>query len=219
MRCVCQQWMAGSVRPGRRTVLCTTVLCAGACVSALAGGCGFTLLGGVPPELTPGLGALLEDAARFAQSAELPLAGVAAGTERDAIGDLTGCWGAYSVAGPQLLSAQWLEFDAAAGTLVRQTWERIGALATVVFVQEGAFAVVDESTLRFTVQRILTNDFLSGELEDVTERYGSLPVYDVAITRLGDAIKLRFSLPADDPRTPAGFLDDSELVHVAADCP
>ena len=72
--------------------------------------------------------------------------------------------------------------------------------------------------IRFSVDRVDANNF--GEIVDVTDHYDVPFVYNVRATLSGSSLKTLFDVePADDPRTPAGFADDTAYILVRIDCP
>lgn len=180
-------------------------------------GCGVLTL---PVELPDILDHVLANLGTFQVSDTWPLEEATPGTVVDPLGDLDGCWAVYYVIGPpagaEVELGEVLQFDAAAGTLTRTVLHRYGMFGAVT-VQRGMYTIVGEDRFTFSVQKVEAN--MAGRLVDVTAKYDTLPAYTVAATRSGDYLKTRFEMPAGDPRTPAGFLDDTDTVHRHFDCP
>jgi hypothetical protein len=192
------------------------------CGFALATGLvGCTLLA-LPGNLPPTVDAVMADAALFAPPSDDVLADVAAGTVRDDLHGLDGCWGGYqrweANLGQALEISEALHFDASSGTLTRYVEQQLAGLA-IVFVQHGTYEVApDGDRIAFHVQTIQSN-IRTGRLTDDTDLYDTLPQYTVYATLSGEELKTRFEMPAHDPRTPAGFADNLDLWHRGFDCP
>lgn len=180
-------------------------------------GCGLLTL---PVDLPAILDHVLADLDTFQVSDAWPLEAETPGTVVDPLGNLDGCWAAYYAiqpsAGAEVELGEVLQFDADAGTLTRTVLHRYGVFGELT-VQRGTYTVVGEDRFTFSVRKVEAN--MAGRLVDVTARYDTLPHYTVAATRSGDNLKTRFEMPAGDPRTPAGFLDDTGTVHRRFDCP
>ena len=180
-------------------------------------GCGLLTL---PADLPAILDHVLADLNTFQVSDTWPLEEVTPGTVVDPLGDLDGCWAVYYLIGPpagaEVELAEVLQFDADAGTLTRTVLHRYGVFGEVT-IQRGTYTVVGEDRFAFSVRKVEAN--VAGRLVDVTAKYDTLPEYTVAATRSGDYLKTRFEMPAGDPRTPAGFLDDTDTVHRHFACP
>lgn len=168
------------------------------------------------------LAVVLADPAQFAQDPSDPLANIPAGTVIDPVSLLPGCWGAsYEMevppGNPHLVGYQVLRFNSATRTLTRFTVNDLGG-AQVLDVWSGDWEVIDEGRLSFDVRRVQSNVPGFTQLTDITDRYATLPSYEVRITRDDDRIKVMFVTPSDDPRTPAGFLENVELIHQRFEC-
>lgn len=176
----------------------------------------------LPPGSLDSLQPLLTDTATYAQRDADPLAQVQAGTVVDPLEELDGCWGAFfEVCGPQpgrcLSGYQLLAFDARSGTLTRYTLQNLLGLE-VLDAWEGTYDRTAAGELTFSVRRVESNLPGVTRLSDITDRYRELPQYDVRVTLDGDELKAVFVTPADNPRTPAGFLENIELIHRRLDC-
>jgi hypothetical protein len=180
-------------------------------------GCGLLTL---PAELPAILDHVLADFNTFQVSDTWPLEEVTPGTVVDPLGDLDGCWAVYYLIGPpagaEVELAEVLQFDADAGTLTRTVLHRYGVFGEVT-IQRGTYTVIGGDRVTFSVRKVEAN--VAGRLVDVTAKYDTLPEYTVAATRSGDYLKTRFAMPAGDPRTPAGFLDDTDPAHRHFACP
>jgi hypothetical protein len=164
-----------------------------------------------------GITAVLAKPSEFAQDAADPLGDTPAGTLVDPLDSLDGCWGAAfdvhdPADGPSLVAYSALRFDSQAGSLTRYTVNALGR-AQVLDVWDGDYEVLDHGRLSFQVRRVRSNLPGFTQLTDVTDRFATLPSYEVRITRDGDRIKAVFVAPPEDPRTPAGVLENVPLVY------
>ncbi len=204
-----------------RTRTYLTVMCGFALAGELAG----CMLLALPGNLPPALGAVLADAAQFAPTNDDALRDVPAGTVRDDLNCLDGCWGGYqrwdANYGQVLEISEALQFDAGARTLTRYVEQRLAGFA-LVDVQHGTYEVAARGNqIIFHVTKIESSlpPGDQGQMTDITDGYDTLPQYTGYVTLSGDELRTRFALPADDPRTPAGFADDLDLLHRRFDCP
>ncbi len=190
-------------------------------LSCLAG-CALLML---PTDLPAALETVMADAQSFATASDDPLRDVAAGTVRDDLNSLDGCWGGYQRwagnAGQALEIYEVLQFDAGTQTLTRYVLQQLAGLA-MVDVQHGTYEVAASGDqIAFHVKKVESSVPLGphGQMTDITNQYDTLPQYTVHATLSGDQLKTRFEMPAGDPRTPAGFADDTPLLHRRFDCP
>lgn len=194
------------------------------CVCALLVVCVLQLgcLSLLPAADLADLAAVLADPAAFAQDGSDVLADTPAGTVVDSLDGLGGCWaGTLERAAPGVKASvgayQVLRFDATAGTLTRYTVNDLGGFQ-VLDVWQGDYQVVDAGRLSFQVRQVSSNVPGFTTLTDISDRFATLPSYEVRLTLDGDRLKAVFAPPPDDPSTPAGFLDNLELVHQRIDC-
>lgn len=195
------------------------------------GGCGSVLLGLVQPpdEIPSELTVVLEDVSTFrdpSPSFQLdpnePLEPIAGTTGVADVGELAGCWGssyrfATTIPGRALDVSQALKFDAASGQLERFSYQSLVIVAPVVMVERGAFSLDANGSGTFHVTQVLSTA-RTGRLTDDTDRFETLPVYEVQLAWDGDELLTNFS-EIDTPRTSGGFADRVRLRHQRFDCP
>jgi hypothetical protein len=193
-------------------------------VLACSGGCALGLLGLVqaPEEIPPELGAILDDSATFLVDPNEPLEPIAGGTAVSDVAELDGCWGSAwqlpsSVPGQTMGVYQALKFDAAAGQLERLTYQSLVVVAPIVMVERGTFSLDAEGVGTFEVTQELST-VRTGELTDDTDRFTTLPVYEVRLAWDGQELLAHFS-ETDTPRTSGGFADRVSLRHRPFTCP
>jgi hypothetical protein len=198
---------------------------------ACSAGCGLALLQLVQEveEIPPELATVLEDSATYLDdSATLVLdpnawsEPIEAGTAVADIAELDGCWGS----GYQLPSAvpsrtmdvyQVLKFDVASGQHERFTYQSLVIVAPLVIVERGTFSLDAAGVGEFEITQELSS-IPSGQLVDDTDKFGTLPVYEVQLARDGEELLARFS-EIDTPRTTGGFADRVSLRHQQFTCP
>ena len=193
-----------------------------ACLCVLVTGCW-----GLPADTPEAIALVLGDQVRFTAGEDDQLQGVEAGTVVDDLSGLAGCWGVYELEcapdvapdGPCLIAGQTLQFNPVTGELIRYTYQDIVGIVQVMDVWEGTYEVVDDGHLTFDVTRVLSNLPTVTSVTDITDRYRTLPSYDVYVTLSDDRLKATFVTPADNPRTPAGFLENETFIHQRFDCP
>jgi hypothetical protein len=179
----------------------------------------------LPTDLPAALETVMADAQSFATASDDPLRDVAAGTVRDDLNSLDGCWGGYerweANAGQALEIYEVLQFNAGTQTLTRYVEQQLAGFL-LVDVQHGTYEVATGGDqFAFHVKKVESSAPVGphGRMTDITDKYDTLPHYTVYATLSGDQLKTRFEMPVGDPRTPAGFADDLELVHLQFDCP
>lgn len=193
------------------------VVSAGLCV--LLTGCW-----GLPADAPEAITKVLADPESFTAPEDDPLQDVEAGSVIDDLAELGGCWGTYGAtcdpngSGTCLIAGQTLHFTPDTGGLIRYTYQDLGGLR-VLDIWEGTYAVVDGGHLTCQVERVFSNVPAITSITEITDRFATLPSYDVYVTLSGDELKAIFATPADDPRTPAGFLEDAAFIHQQFDCP
>lgn len=190
----------------------------GCCVLLVASGCVDLL----PPQTLDALRPVHSDTGTYSQRDADPLAQVADGAPRNSLNELDGCWGAYiEQCGPRpdrcLAGYQVLRFDAQSGRLTRYTLQNLSVL-DVLDVWEGTVEIVAAGELRFRVTRVESDLRGITRLDDITERNAELPQYSVRVTLDSDELKAAFVTPADNLPTPAGCLENIELIHRRLEC-
>jgi hypothetical protein len=206
------------------------VLAASAVLSTCTG-CALALLGLVETaqEIPAELAMVIDDAVPYLDDSATLLLDpnewsepIAGGTAVAGIGELNGCWGS----GYQLPSAlpnrtmdvyQALKFDAASGQLERFIYQSLVIVVPVVMVERGTFSVDAHGVGTFEVAQPLST-IRTGQLADDTDRFSTLPVYEVQLAWDGDELVARFS-EVGTPRTPGGFADRVTLRHRQFTCP
>ncbi|MGD8453024.1 MAG: hypothetical protein PVJ57_14490 [Phycisphaerae bacterium] len=187
----------------------------------LPGGCPLYSL---PAALPSVLKSVYNHSSTYSTAESDALRAVTPGTILDDVETLDGCWGAFEGIDPpktgrNLRMWQALHFDPDSGTLTRYVVQKVFGFIETLDIQIGTYELNDDgSAFTFTVTKIESN-LPSGEIADVTDDYETLPVYTVDVTRSGTRLLLQFNMPQDDPRTPAGFLDEYALIHKVFDCP
>lgn len=175
----------------------------------------------LPEDLPDPLQAALDNADALVEASDDPLAHVAAGTVRDDLDTLDGCWAVYRSASSPLQPGITLDlsvvlhFDAADGTLVRYVYQNTYGFGADITVQTGTFTVDDAGTLEVRVTKVEANVF--GEIRDVTDLYDVPVVYEVRATLDDDRLKALFELPPD-PTKRVGLADDNAFIFVPVDC-
>ena len=141
----------------------------------LAGGC--PALTGLADLLPANVWYVLDNITDFRNTTDLPLESAEPGTVIGDLATLDGCWGTAFTGvdddAPVALVVVY-EFDAAAGTYEGWALPALpsGALTPligVVGVEEGAFEVTSDNTLKLTIQRMLTNVHESGQVGSLVE--------------------------------------------------
>ena len=202
-----------------------------AAVFPCSGGCGLALLGLVqPPEEIPSeLSVVLGDSTTFLDDSPTlqldpnePLEPIAGTTGVADAAELDGCWGSSYQLPTTLPSrtmdvSQVLKFDSATGRLERFIYQSLVIVAPVVTVERGTFSVDAEGLGTFEVTQELSTA-RTGELVDDTDRFETLPVYEVQLAWDGDELLASFS-EIDTPRTTGGFADRVRLRHQQLECP
>lgn len=93
-----------------------------------------------------------------------------------------------------------------------------GGVFVELSIWQGSLAEAQEGRFTFSVERVQAYVPSAGDIIDVTDRYATLPTYEVALLRNGGRLKAVFVPAGDDPRTPAGFLENTALAHVRHEC-
>jgi hypothetical protein len=189
-----------------------------------SGGCGLALLGLVQAaeEIPAELAAVLDDSATFLVDPNEPLEPIDGGTPVLGIAELDGCWGSSWQTATRLPNrttevSQVLKFDAASGRLERFTYQSLVIVAPVVMVERGTFLLDAAGLGTFEVIQELST-VRTGKLVDDTDRFETLPVYEVQLAWDGDELLARFG-EIDTPRTSGGFADRVTLRHRQFICP
>ena len=189
-----------------------------------SGGCGLALLGLIPAaeEIPPELAVVLDDPATYRVDPNEPSQPIEGGTAIADIAELDGCWGSdwqmpSALPNRALDVSQALKFDAATGELERFIYQSLIIVAPVVTVERGIFVLDPNGAGTFTVAQELST-VRTGELEDDTGLFETLPVYDVQLAWDGQELLVYFS-EIDTPRTTGGFADRATLRHRQFDCP
>lgn len=165
---------------------------------------------------------LLTDTATYAQRDADPLAQVQAGTVVDPLEELDGCWGAFlETCGPQhgccLSGYQLLAFHARSGALTRFTLQNLPGL-DALDAWEGTYDRTAAGERTFSVRGVESTLPGVTRLSDIMDRYRELPQCGVRVTLDGDELNAVFVTLADKSTTPAGFLENIELIHRRLDC-
>jgi len=191
---------------------------------ASSGGCTPPLLGLVQAaeEIPAELGAVLDDLATFLVDPNEPLEPIEGGTTVSSVTDLDGCWGSgwqlpTRLANQAVDVYQALKFDAASGRLERFTYQSLLIVAPIVMVEHGTFSLGADGLGTFEVTQELST-VRTGQLLDDTDRFDTLPVYEVQLAWDGDELLANFS-EIDTPRTSGGFADRVSLRHRRFSCP
>lgn len=204
---------------------------AGLCMLALlsaTGGCAPMALWALVPaaqEIPPELNVILDDPERFRGDSDAPFESPTRGRPLGELTELGGCWGAYweteTTLGDRTFGvSQVLSIDPASGRLERFVYQEIVIAPALVTVQRGTLVLDGAGNATFDVEQILgtVNPALAGQLEDVTDRYSTLPRYTVRLRWDGDELLAYFE-EEGTPRTAAGFADRITLRHKLFDCP
>jgi len=205
-------------------VVLGSLMAAAAVVLASSAGCALGLLELVQPaeEIPPELAAVLDDSATFLVDPNEPLEPIEGGTAISDIAELDGCWGSgwqlpSSAPGQSMAVYQVLKFDAATGQLERLTYQSLLIVAPIVMVERGTLSFDAEDVGTFEVTQELST-IRTGELTDDTDRFATLPVYEVQLAWDGQELLACVS-EIDTPRTSGGFADRVSLRHRRFTCP
>jgi len=143
----------------------------------------------------------------------------------DDLAALDGCWGGCASApatlpGRELLIAEALRFDSTHGTLERSIYQSIVIVPPMVDIQIGTVTLDEPGMATFRVTQVLStaNPTDPGALVDVTDKWDTLPVYEVPVAFDGERLIARFS-EIDTPRTSGGFADRHYARHTRIECP
>ncbi len=174
-----------------------------------------------PTEAPPAMRFVLENPAEFSTE-PIGVQPPSPGDGADQPAAVDGCWAACvpstGTAGQQQV-CEVLLFDAENATLERQIYTNILSLLITIEVQQGTYtpAEDDPAAWVYTVTGIRST-LTTGSLEDVSDDYATLPVYDVVVVAEDGALITYFD-EADDPRTVGGFADRVAFTHQPLACP
>ena len=111
----------------------------------------------LPADLDPSLAYVYNHADSFAQARDDPLSDVTAGTVKEDLESLSGCWGAYVAdvakgdAPIRVDEYDLLVFEAETHRLTAWNLENYGGLAPIVVEQSGNYAITHGSRIEFTI--------------------------------------------------------------------